>query len=70
MATILTAPTINNVGLLFERYKEQFPTASEEAFYRFLLAPTPERKFFLEQNCSKSYFTHDSQVVEVKLYVL
>ena len=66
MATILTAPTIVNVGALFERYKAQFPTASEEAFYRFLLAPTPEREIFLEQNCSKSYSEHESQVVEVK----
>ncbi len=70
MVTILTAPTISDIGLLFERYKEQFPLASEEAFYRFLLAPTPERKIFLEQNCSKSYLTHDSLVVEVKLSLL
>lgn len=70
MATILTAPTINNVGLLFKRYKEQFPMASEEAFYRFLLAPTLERKIFLEQNCSKKYLAIDSRVVEVKLSLL
>lgn len=70
MATIITAPTITNVGILFEKYKEQFPAASEEAFYRFLLAPTPERKIFLEQHCSKVYVTHDAQVVEAKLSVL
>lgn len=67
MATILTAPTIINVNILYQRYLEQFPIASEEAFYRFLLAPTPERRIFLEQNCTKSYVVHDSQVVEVKL---
>lgn len=67
--TIITASTVTNIHLLFARYKEQFPLASEESFYRFLLAPTPERQIFLQKNCESTYIEHESKVIEIKLSV-